>query len=220
MPSDIAVLDTKNTRDLRPEVLGTDGRIRVLPTSYWENTTVAERALFGANTGLYSYPTVELVAHLRTLIAGRTAIEIGAGHGVLAEALGIPATDSMQQLELKYRAIYDASGQKIVPYGPNVVRMDANTAVRHYKPDFVIGCWVTHRYSPLAHERGGNEAGIDEEDLLEHCGAYLFVGHERVHAEKPIWRRRHTISYPSFLVSRAFQGGRNLLATWVGRKEA
>lgn len=216
MPNDVAVFDPRKIRDLRPEVLGPDGRLRVLPEAFWRATTVEERALFGVRTGLYSFPTLELVTHLRALIAGQKAIEIGAGHGVLAEALDIPATDSLQQLEPRYRMIYERSGQTIVPYGPHVEKMDAATAVRHYRPDVVIGCWVTHRFSALAPERGGNEVGIDEDDVLEHCARYIVLGHERVHSEKPIWRRPHTIAYPSFVVSRSFQEGRNFLAIWPG----
>lgn len=211
------VIDTSNVRDLRPDALGADGRLRVLPAAFWEGTTAIERATFGMRTGLYSFPTLELVEYLRELIGGRMAIEIGAGHGVLAEALGIPGTDSYQQRMPRYRAIYEGIGQPIVPYGPRVVEMHASRAVRHYKPQVVIGCWVTHRYDPTQHERGGNEAGIDELDILRHCAAYVVIGHEGVHGAKPIWNRKHTIEFPPFVYSRALSAGRNFIAIFDGR---
>jgi hypothetical protein len=43
--------------------------------------------------------TVELVAWLHDRIAGRKAIEIGAGMGDLGYHLGIPQTDSYAQIE-------------------------------------------------------------------------------------------------------------------------
>jgi hypothetical protein len=216
-PDDAVFIDPSTVRDLRPDALGADGRLRVLPAAFWASTSALERAAFGMQTGLYSFPTLELVAYLRELIAGRAAIEIGAGHGVLAEALGIPGTDSYQQRLPRYRAVYEHIGQPIVPYGPRVQRMPASQAIRHYRPAVVIGCWVTHKYDPSQHERGGNEAGIDEADVLQHCTVYVFVGHERVHKDKPIWRCRHSIEFPAFVYSRAMPGdGRNFVAVFEG----
>lgn len=213
---DAFVIDTSQVRDIRCDVLGADGRMRVLPAAFWAGTSAHERAMFGARTGIYSFPTVEFVDYLRELIAGRSAIEIGAGHGALAEALGIPGTDSYQQREPKYRKFYESNGFTIVPYGPHVVGMDASRAVRHFKPDVVIGCWVTHKYDPQQHARGGNEVGIDEADILRHCASYIVIGHEHVHRHKPIWDRKHTIAYPPFVYSRALSAGRDFVAVFDG----
>ena len=119
--NDTFVLDPGTIRDLAPEALDSSGRLRVLPAAFWAQTTRDERALFGHRHGLYGFPTVELVEHLRELIGGRAAIEIGSGHGVLADALGIPATDSRQQEREPYRSAILAAGQPTVPYGPNVI---------------------------------------------------------------------------------------------------
>lgn len=213
---DTFILDPARIRDISGDVLDAQGRLRVLPTAYWAGTTTEERALFGHRHGLYSFPTVELVEYLRTLIGGRTAIEIGAGHGVLAEALGIPATDSRMQEWDKYRALYAAAGQAIVPYGPNIIGCHASRAVRRYKPQVVIGCWVTHLYDRARHAAGGSEVGIDEEDILRNCAAYIVVGNEKVHAGKKIWRHPHRIEYPPFVYSRASNGTREFVATWSG----
>jgi hypothetical protein len=219
MKHQFAVVDPSDTRDLRPDVLGPDGRMQVLPAAYWASATVDERAMFGANTGIYSFPTVELVERLREIIAGRSAIEIGAGHGVLAEALGIVGTDSFQQRMPKYREIYEQNGWTLVPYGPAVVEMHASRAVRHYKPQVVIGCWTTHLYDPKQHARGGNEVGIDEPDILRHCEQYVLVGHERVHENSLIWSRKHTVECPPFVYSRALDGGgRDCIVIVEGRR--
>jgi hypothetical protein len=202
------------TRDLAPEALTPDGRPRVLPASYWATTTPAERAILGHRHGIYSYPTTELVAWLKDFIGDRTAIEIGAGHGCLAAALNIPATDSMQQNKPKYRAEYAAMGQPPVRYGENIIPLDARGAISRYHPQVVVACWVTHRYSRRRHWAGGNEAGVDEAKILDSGATYVFVGNERVHAGKPIWDRPHEIMYPPWVCSRAINGSRDFVATW------
>lgn len=216
------VLDPSEIRDLRPDVLGADGRMRILPAAYWATTTTNERALFGTRTGIYSFPTEELVVRLKELIAGRVAIEIGAGHGILAEALGIPGTDNYQHRMLKYRLVYETAKQPIVPYGPKVIEMHASRAVRHFRPQVVIGCWVTHKYDHAHPELEGNEIGVDEPDILRNCSTYIFVGNEHVHAQKPILStrpslgRKHVIEYPDYVYSRAHNNSRDFIATFQG----
>lgn len=210
-------LNPDEIRDIAPDVLGEDGRMRVLPAAFWKTTTMQERVLFGHQHGIYSYPTIELVARLQEIIGDRSAIEIGAGHGMLAHALEIPATDSHQQLEPKYRLIYEATRQPIVPYGKHVVNMHASRAVRHYKPQVVIGAWVTHKYDPMHHDAGGNEAGIDMADILLNCETFVLIGNETTHALNPIWERRTTdLEYPDYLFSRAHNGTREFIATFPG----
>lgn len=210
------VMDSDNIRDIAPEVLGADGRLRVLPAAYWATTTTAERALFGHRHGMYGFPTTELVEYLADLIGERSAIEIGAGHGVLADALGIVGTDSRQQEKEPYLSIYRASGQPIAPYGPNVVELDAHHAVRRFWPYTVIGSWVTHKYSPTRHAAGGNEVGVDQRDVLKYCGRYVLVGNEHVHRDNPLWIKRHAIEYPPWIYSRAQNGSRDFIAMWTG----
>lgn len=215
------MLDEASVRDITGEVLDDHDRIRVLPAAYWATTTVEERALFGHRHGIYSFPTVELVDHLRTVIGGRTAIEIGAGNGVLAAALGIPATDSRQHEKEPFRDLY-VPGRLGPPvrYGDNIIECHASRAVRRYKPQVVIGCWVTWKYDPRRHEAGGNIVGVDDDDILDHCETYVNVGNELVHAPRKIWARPHQIIYPSFLYSRAHNGSREFIATWNGRRPA
>lgn len=211
---DVRLFDPAVVRDITPEVMGPEGRLRILPASYWAGTTVEERAVFGNRHGLYGLPTIELVEHLTELIGGRSALEIGAGSGVLAQALGIRATDSHQLAQPKYAKIYASARQPVAPYGPNVEKLNANRAVRRYRPQVVIGCWVTHIYDKRRHFAGGNVEGIDEPRLLELVDTYIHIGNEEVHKDKPIWPLPHTISYPDYVYSRAFNGTREFVASW------
>lgn len=208
--------DPDSVRDLTPDAIGPDGRLRILPTEYWDNTTVPERAVFGNRHGLYGLPTVELIDHLKELIGDRTAIEIGAGSGVLGDALGITATDSYQLTLPKYRRIYADVGQAIAPYGPNVEHYDAIRAAVKYKPQVIIGSWITHKYDPARAWAKGNELGVDEYLLLQGCDYYIHIGNELVHSGKEIWDAPHRIYYPPFVYSRAFNGSRDFIAVFQG----
>lgn len=213
-----AILDPSQIRDISPDVLDDRGQMRVLPAAFWENTTPSERALFGHRYAIYNFPTTELVAYLHELIDGRSAIEIGAGHGVLAQALDIPATDNRMQAKARYRLIYELTGQPLVKYGRNVIELDAAAAIRRYRPDVVIGCWVTHRYDPARHWAGGNEIGIDEEAVIDAVQQYVVIGNEEVHRGKSIWELPHTQIHPPFVYSRAANGSPDFLAIWTGRE--
>lgn len=222
MRDDVHAIHPDQVRDLAPDVLDEQGRLRLLPAEYWAATTWQERALFGHRHGIYGLPTIELVEHLRAIIGDRRAIEIGAGHGGLADALGIPATDSRQQEDPRYRrmVIHEGHGQQPVRYGDNVETYEASAAVAHYRPDVVIACWVTHRYERARPWAGGNEAGPDEGHIIDNCAEYVLIGHQRVHRHKRIWDRPHTIECPPYVFSRAGAGaGRDFIATWPGGRQ-
>lgn len=211
----LSVVNPDSTRDLRPEVMDEAGRMRILPAAFWAGTTRDERALLGNRTGVYSFPTTELVEWLRDFIDGRSAIEIGAGHGVLADALGIPGTDNRMQEIPEIAAHYRRTGQPTVTYGPNIIRADAGVAVRRYRPKVVIACWVTHRYDPRNHEAHGNMYGVDEAAILDVCHDYVFIGNDLVHARKPILSRPHMTINPPWLYSRALNpSSRDFIAVW------
>lgn len=211
--SEAKVIDP-DTRDIAPDVFDSAGNLRVMPASFYVQTTEAERLRLCVEQGLYCLPTTELVEHLRGLIGGQRAIEIGAGNGVMAKALGIPATDNRMQEMPHYKAKYKQLGQAVVRYGDNVERLDASVAVKRYRPKVVIAAWVTHRYNPRRPEAGGNEIGAVEEDVVKACDMYVVIGNEWVHRAKSIWALPHDIDYPAWLYSRAHNGSRDFIAVW------
>lgn len=212
------VLPTAGQRDLSPDIIGPGGMPCIAPAAYYRCTTATERAMLGNSAGLYGLPTLELIQWLGDRIAGRSAIEIGAGNGVIAEALRIPATDSKMQDDPKIAALYQQLGQPTVPYGDHVRRLDALDSIAHYKPQVVIACWVTHLYKRDRHEHGGNMYGVNEEALLARCEEYIFIGNEEVHKGKSIWNLPHEIFYPNWLFSRAVNGSRDFIAVWPGTR--
>jgi len=211
---DAFILDPTQISDLSRRLLDDRGRLRVVPARELETTTPEERLLFGVRHGLYGFPTLELVDFLRTRIAGRSAIEIGAGHGVLAQALDIPATDNRQQEDEDIQAYYRTLGQHTVPYGDHVEKLDAVAAIAKYRPQVIIACWVTHRFEAHRPEAGGSATGVDEAAVVAACEDYIVIGNERVHASKPIWALPHEKLTPPWLYSRAVSGSADFVAIW------
>lgn len=211
---EVFAIQPSEIRDISDQLLDDAGQLRIVPASTFEQTTAHERFLFGVRHGLYSLPTTELCAFLRARIAGRSAIEIGAGHGGLAAALKIPATDNRQQDDPEIKAYYAALGQPTVRYGKNVEKLDASAAVEKYRPQVVIACWVTHRFDPSRPELEGNESGVDEAAIIAACDEYIFIGNERVHEKKPIWSLPHEKATPPWIYSRAANPTSNFVAIW------
>lgn len=211
-------ISTDQIRDLAPELLDELGYLRIVPSWVFEDTTQHERALFGNRHGIYGLLTTELIQWLQDRIGGRTAIEVGAGNGSLAHALGIPATDSKMQDNPIVAKLYEGIGQPTVTYGPDVQRLPANDAVVVHKPKVVVAQWVTHLYKQSRHEAGGNMWGVNEERIIKSCEEYIFIGNEQVHAGKSIWSLPHEIIYPDWLYSRAANGSRNFIACWKNPK--
>lgn len=214
---DQKIIDPSQARDLAPDLLDEQGRMRSVPASFFASTTVIDRAVFGLRHAAYGFITDELIWWLQRRIAGRKAIEIGAGNGDLARHLGIVATDSRMQERADIREYYAAMQQPVISYGPEVLKLPAKDAVRNLSPQVVVASWVTHLYDPRRHEAGGNMYGVDELDILSHCEEYIFIGNTQVHATKLIAQIPHERFEPDWLYSRAHNGSANFIAVWKGK---
>lgn len=205
-------------RDLSVDVIDEEGLPRIMPASYYESTTAEERALLGHYHGLYVLPTEELVTWLADYIGERSAIEIGCGNGRMAERLDIPATDLKLQDDQAW--YYEALGQPRSTYGPNVIKLEAQQAVRKFWPDVVIGCWVTHRHNKRRPSREGNMYGPNFDWILDRISEYIFIGNEGTHAKHSLWDRDPlAVHYLPFVYSRATNGGREFVGVWKGSKK-
>jgi hypothetical protein len=212
------VLDTRSTRDLAPAVMEAEGGPRVLPASFYATTTLNERLMLCVKQALYGLPTEELVAWLARYIAGRSAIEIGAGTGALSRALramgvNIRGVDNFLQDRPEVRQFYASIQQPTIRYGQDVEQFDALDVVKALQPKVVIASWFTHKYDPNNQAAGGNEHGVDEAEIVANCDAYVFIGNTGVHAQKPIWKLPHAKIEPEWLFSRG-RTGRDFIAVW------
>lgn len=212
-----AAIIPDDTRDLSPALLRA-GHYVPPPAAVFAATTPAERAMFGHVRGMYVLPTAELVDWLQVAIGNEFAVEIGAGVGVLARALGIMATDSHMQSMPAIAEIYRRTGQPTIAYGANVERIDADTVAREVKPDVILGAWITHRYNPEDHAAGGNMLGPDFDVLLANCRRLILICNTRTHAAHPLLRQPHERITPPWLYSRAM-GGEDFIGIWKGNRD-
>jgi len=154
---------------------------------------------------VYVWPTTELIEWLKADIPDMNdAIEIGSGNGVLAEFLGVKATDnymqsdkftpkSPEQNEYHQSAMlhFAVTGCPKVVYGENVEQLSAGEAIQTHKPNYVFGCYITHKYEPGM--KNGNALGVDEGWITRRrqVKTYTMIGNRTTHKEKPILKKEH-----------------------------
>jgi hypothetical protein len=83
--------------------------------------------------GIYCFYTRELVAELAEMIGGRNCLEIGAGDGTL--------TRFLKQQGVQVTATDNHGWNNSVSYPDWVVKQDACTALKQYKPEVAICSW-------------------------------------------------------------------------------
>lgn len=207
------VFENRDVTHLDRLLLDEQGLVRVLPASKLRELDTMDVRIWCHKRAVYGLPSEELVSFLRDRIAGRTAIEIGAGHGALGRALKIPVTDNRMQERPDIRLHYLLTGQPTIAYPRDVVGIDALEAVKKYRPQVVIASWVTQLYDPRDHARGGNAWGVDEGALLKSgIEQYYFVGATSTHAVKPILQLPHEELSPDWLFGRGAPSDRRI---WV-----
>ncbi len=211
-------LTAKDVRYLDGILLEPTGRLRLLPASSYASIDLLHLRAWCSLNGRYGLPTTELVAWLKERIAGRSAVEIGAGCGDLGFRLGIPMTDSFQQVtDPATVGMLAQFRQAPATPLPDVEPEDAETAVRRRKPRVVIASWVAERSKPKEEGGTGNVHGPREEDILGRCESYIFVGNEAVHGKKRLRRVPHLMFKYPWLVSRARKPELNVIYLWEGQ---
>ena len=186
-------------------------RIRLLPAAEYKGIDHTAFRLWCNKTARYGIPTTELVDWIRDRIAGRTALEIGAGNGNLGYHLGIDSTDSDLQSKPQVAAFYAALRQPTIVLPPEVVVEEANEAVSKRKPKVVIASWVTHKYDGGA---VGNEYGPNEEEIVNQVESYIFIGNATVHGSKPIMKLPQKEFRFPWVVSRSKYPNENAVWVW------
>lgn len=205
-----------------------NGKPKIVPAELISRYTW-ETALIGMQlNSIYVWPTTELLTWLNSNLTEKDkTIEIGSGNGVLANELGISATDSYMQSdkfkpnnsserELHQNAIATLrlSGIPPINYGANVEQLDALAAIRKHKPKHILGCYITHKY--INGMSTGNALGVDETWIArrKQIKSYTMVGNQVVHAEKPILALPHEEIELDGLIVRAKNPAANRIFRW------
>jgi len=203
------------------EMLLQNNKLQILSIDELNEIPQIHISQFCVENGFYLIPTQELVIFLSKLIKGKNTIEIGSGNGVLAEALGIKATDNKMQEQPQYRNALLASMQNPVKYGLNVEKISGNKAVKKYKPEIVIGAWITNKFNmDLFITKGieGNQAGVKELEIIRKVDTYIHIGNLNTHVNKPINNLPHVTYTKEWLLSRSLERGQNVIQIW-GKNE-
>lgn len=201
-------------------ILEPNGVLALKPAAYYRALDWPEFRVWCHYNARYAIPTVELIDWLKNFIGDRSAIEVGSGAGDFCYRLNINGTDSKIQDDPDVALYYRAMGQPTIKYPRWVEKMDAISAVKRYRPQVVLACWVTHWLDPsVAHrpETVGCMFGVKEEELLDLVDTYIFVGNLNVHGEKPILKRKHETHALPFLVSRSQHPEGDRLFVWRDR---
>lgn len=204
----------QKAEEMNEILLDSNGIIKLLPASFYlENFSTKDLQVWGHFSARYAIPTVELIEFLKEKIGNRSAIEIGSGNGDIGYHLGIKQTDSyMQQKNKQAIAYYLLSQQpRTNPRKDFVEEIDALAAITKYKPDIVIGAWVTQLYNPI--KNTGNMFGVDDQKIIENAD-YIHVGNKIVHGHKDILVFPHETTHEQWIVSRASQPSQNVIWHW------
>lgn len=207
-------MDPAAMAEMDKTLLGEDGKLRILPASVYKKIPHEDLIAWGHRKAYYGFPTQELCIWLLQVIAGRSAIEIGCGHGVLGKYLTIPCTDSKIQARPDIIAHYKSMGQPIIDYPPHVEKLEAMDAVTRYRPRVVIASWVTQRFKEGDQLGNGLVDGVDEEELIKSVDCYIHIGHDNVHGKKRIKKYGHEEHRLPFLYSRAIDPTGNVINIW------
>lgn len=195
-----------------------DDRLKLLPAEEFRSIPHDQLRVWAGMTARYGFPTLELVEWLKDYIGDRKAIEVASGNADLGYHLGITQTDSyLQQASADVRARMQAAGQLATNPRPDVLRLDAESAVQKLKPDVVVASWLTRRFIRDVDVRGEAEAnayGPVEEKLIRGCAEYIHIGNMGVHSQKTILGLPHETYYFPWLVSRAADQSLNMIQIW------
>ena len=205
---------TVDTGAVRQAVLDNEGRIKELPAAQWLRFPWEEVRMFMHEYPVYVLPTMELLDALEDLTKGLRTIEIGAGSGSIGRHLGIKMTDSyLQQDNEQVKVFYQLTGQPVIHYPSDVIKADALTAYRRFKPECILGCYVTHRWREGM--QTGNMYGVDFERLLPLVERLILVGNKHAHGENPIMVLHHKeIDLRGTLITRSEDRASDRIFVW------
>lgn len=188
-----------------------NGKLKPMPYAFYQSIEVNELQYFMYSYGIYTLPTTELIEWLKENIVG-TAIEIGCGNGAIGRALGIKLTDSKLQEKQAIADWYKFHRQPTIKYPNDVLEYDALEAIKYFKPDTVIGSFITHKYSPKI--KSGNMYGVVEGKILQMCKKYIHIGNGETHRDKPILKHAHETFHFEWLITRSANQDANCICVW------
>ena len=202
--------------DYIDDILLINGILQVVSAATLAELNQIHLVIWGNKRGVYCFPTIELIEWLKEKIAGRKAIEICSGTGAIGRALGIVSTDSYIQTTPEMIAYYRLAGQ--IPIFPpiDVKKFEANEAVDYYKPQVVLGSYITQKFLPGDEQTktGSSVYGVDELAMLPKIETYIAVGNSSTHGDKRLLKLPHERFCFPWIYTRSLKPELNEIVVW------
>lgn len=201
------LIDWVDTTYITERIIGDDGLIKLLPAEAYKDIPQDHLFLWCVQNAIYQLPTLELIEWLKKF---EDAIEICAGNVCLGRFLNIRSTDNYCQQIPEVKMYYAAIRQTPTNPPAFVENIEANEAIKKYKPKTVIGSFVTQKYNGVGE---GNDYGPMEEEIIK-SATYVHIGNEDSHADKRILSKRHKVYRFPWLVTRSIDQKKNIIWVW------
>ena len=211
--SGISILNDQDVSALEQKFL-VNGDLRVPSASEYKLFSQEQISIFCVKNAFYGLPTEELIQWIKQQIGNKTAIEIGAGNGALGRALSIPMSDSFLQDQPEVRAYYESLKQPTIRYGKDVEKLDYKEAIQKYRPEIVIGNWVTQLWRDHSDDGNASMHGLDEDWILKNVPCYIHVGNIKTHGRKRILKTSHQQYKFDWLISRSTAADECVIYVW------
>lgn len=223
----------ERVKEIINTLCNSQGIIYPIPYSFIKNDTLDTLNLVMQNLGLYTFPTLELCEWLNSQIDDdpelepHSAIEICAGTGWIGRQLGIPITDIKNMEDPIVEKIMIDQFSVPTIYAKDTEQLEASEAVNKYKPDIVIGSFVTSKrrieksdkrkgltirqnllcggymdYNIMDEVKKAITVGVDVEGIIRKVYKVILIVNTRTHMQESYFNIPHkTLSFP-WLVTR------------------
>lgn len=209
---DLIILPQETDTQPIKEGVYKDGEFQILGSSFWNKFSKDQILKFMNEESLYVLPTEELLDFLDKEIGENSAIEVGAGRGIIGRELNIRTTDSHQQSDAFMKALYKAYNTTPIKYPHYIEKIDAVSAARKYRPHTILGCFVTHKWR--GDTQSGNDFGIDMTKMFSFAKKFILVGNKKVHKDNPLMNIPHKEIELDGLITRGFNSELNRIFIW------
>ena len=209
---DLIILPQETDTQPIKEGVYKDGEFQILGSSFWNKFSKDQVLKFMNEGSLYVLPTEELLDFLDKEIGENSAIEVGAGRGIIGRELNIRTTDSHQQSDSFMKALYKAYNTTPIKYPHYIEKIDAVSAARKYRPHTILGCFVTHKWR--GDTQSGNDFGIDMTKMFSFAKKFILVGNKKIHNDNPLMRLPHKEIELEGLITRGFNSELNRIFIW------
>ena len=221
MNKNIGIINRLNVDYLDELFINQQGLIQAVPAIVLKEIP-HEHLMNWANTReVWQIVTCEQIQWLKEQIGDKKAMEICAGNGVVSSELGIIGVDSRIQEKPYFKKIMEEkfgkdNGLQTTHPPKDIKRYEAIEAIRVFRPDIVIGCFVTPKGPRVEASKGimCNAYGPDMKELFARIEKYIHFGNQNTHFPNPIYELPHTeLSFP-WLYTRSFDQSLNRVWIW------